>query len=128
MKKKLRITYLILFLILFTAEVLIALFVHDAFVRPYIGDVLVVILVCAFLRIFIPVRIRFLPVFATLFAVFIEALQYFDFVNLIGLADNVIISTVIGRTFDIKDIICYTVGGLIFFIAEILFRRKNYDR
>lgn len=128
MKKKLRITYLILFLSLFAAEVVIALFVHDAFVRPYIGDILVVILICAFLRIFIPDKIRFLPVFVTLFAVFIEALQYFDFVNLIGLADNEIISTVIGRTFDIKDIICYTVGGLIFFIAEILFRRKNYDR
>jgi len=127
MKKKLRLTYIILFFVLFLTEVLIALFVHDAFVRPYIGDVLVVMLVCAFLRIFIPDKIRFLPVFATLFAVFIEALQYFDFVNLIGLADNEIISTVIGRTFDIKDIMCYTVGGLIFFIAELIFRRKNYD-
>ena len=128
MKKKLRITYLILFLILFAAEVLIALFVHDAFVRPYIGDILVVILICAFLRIFIPDKIMLMPVYATLFAVFVETLQYFDFVNVIGLADNKIISTVIGRTFDIKDIMCYTVGGLIFFIAEILFRRKNYDR
>ena len=127
MKKKLRITYLILFLTLFAAEVVIALFVHDAFVRPYIGDILVVILICAFLRIFIPDKIRFLPAFVTLFAVFIEALQYFDFVNLIGLSDNEIVSTVIGRTFDIKDIICYTVGGLIFFIAEYFFRRKNYD-
>ena len=127
MKKKLRLTYIILFFILFITEVLIALFVHDAFVRPYIGDVLVVMLVCAFLRIFIPKKIRFLPVFATLFAVFIETLQYFDFVNLIGLADNIIVSTVIGKTFDIKDIICYTVGGLVFFIAEQLFRRKNYD-
>lgn len=127
MKKKLRLTYIILFFVLFLTEVLIALFVHDAFVRPYVGDVLVVMLVCAFLRIFIPDKIRFLPVFATLFAVFIEALQYFDFVNLIGLADNEIISTVIGRTFDIKDIMCYTVGGLIFFVAELIFRRKNYD-
>ena len=127
MKKKLRITYAVLFAVLFLTEVLIALFVHDAFVRPYIGDVLVVVLVCAFLRIFIPDKIRLLPVFATLFAVFIEILQYFDFVNLIGLADNAIISTAIGRTFDIKDIICYTVGGLIFFAAEQIFRRKNYD-
>lgn len=125
MKKKLRITYSTLFLLLFAAEVLIALFVHDGFVRPYIGDVLVVMLVCAFLRIFIPDKIKSLPLFATLFAVFIEGLQYFDFVNLIGLADNKIVSTVIGRTFDIKDIICYTVGGLIFFAAEWLWRKKN---
>ncbi|MBQ7101758.1 MAG: DUF2809 domain-containing protein [Clostridia bacterium] len=125
MKKKLRITYSILFLLLFAAEVLIAVFVHDGFVRPYIGDVLVVMLVCAFLRIFIPDKIKTLPIFATLFAVFIEGLQYFDFVNLIGLSDNKIVSTVIGRTFDIKDIICYTVGGLIFFAAEWLWRKNN---
>ena len=125
MKKKLRITFSILFLLLFAAEVLIAVFVHDGFVRPYIGDVLVVMLVCAFLRIFIPDKIKTLPIFATLFAVFIEGLQYFDFVNLIGLSDNKIVSTVIGRTFDIKDIICYTVGGLIFFAAEWLWRKNN---
>lgn len=125
MKKKLRITYSILFLLLFAAEVLIAVFVHDGFVRPYIGDVLVVMLVCAFLRIFIPDKMKTLPLFATLFAVFIEGLQYFDFVNLIGLSDNKIVSTVIGRTFDIKDIICYTIGGLIFFAAEWLWRKNN---
>ena len=125
MKKELRITYSILFLLLFAAEVLIAVFVHDGFVRPYIGDVLVVMLVCAFLRIFIPDKMKTLPLFATLFAVFIEGLQYFDFVNLIGLSDNKIVSTVIGRTFDIKDIICYTVGGLIFFAAEWLWRKNN---
>ena len=124
MKKKLRITYLMIFLLLFAAEVLIALFVHDGFIRPYIGDVLVVALICAFLRIFLPERIQFLPVFATAFAVLIESLQYFDFLNLIGLAESRILSTVIGRTFDIKDIICYIAGGIIFFTAEQIFRRK----
>ncbi len=127
MKKKLRSTYIMLFFVLFLTEVLIALFVHDAFVRPYIGDVLVVMLVCAFLRIIIPDKIRLLPVFATLFAVFVEVLQYFDFVNVIGLADNKIISTVIGRTFDLKDILCYTVGGVIFFVAECFFRRRKHN-
>ena len=127
MKKKLRITYAVLFVALFLTEVLIALFVHDSFIRPYIGDVLVVIVICAFLRVFIPDKIRLLPVFVTLFAVAVEGLQYFDFVDLIGLADNKIISTVIGRTFDLKDIICYTVGGLIFFVAECFFRRKRNE-
>ena len=127
MKKKLRITYAVLFVALFLTEVLIALFVHDSFIRPYIGDVLVVIVICAFLRVFIPDKIRLLPVFVTLFAVAVEGLQYFDFVDLVGLSDNKIISTVIGRTFDLKDIICYTVGGLIFFVAECFFRRKRNE-
>ena len=40
--------------ILLLTEVLIALYVHDAFVRPYIGDVLVVIVIYTFIRIFVP--------------------------------------------------------------------------
>lgn len=126
--KKSRITYLIIFLILFLTELLIALFVNDSFVRPYIGDVLVVMLICAFLRIFIPQKIKLLPIFATVFAVAIEALQYFDFVNLLGLADNRVLSIALGRTFDIKDIICYIVGGAIFFAAErIINNRRDAD-
>ena len=124
---KLRITYIIIFVLLFAIEVSIALFVHDGFVRPFIGDVLVVMLVCAFLRIFIPEKIMLMPVFATLFAVIIEALQYFDFVNLLGLENNPVISTALGRTFDIRDIICYIIGGAIFFAAETVLRRKSNE-
>lgn len=121
---KLRITYILIFILLFATEVLIALFVHDNFVRPFIGDVLVVMLVCAFLRIIVPEKIKFMPVFATLFAVIIEILQYFDFVKLLGLENNPVISTALGRTFDIRDIICYIIGGAIFFAAETLLRRN----
>ena len=47
-----RTAYGIATFILLTIEVLIALFVHDAFVRPYIGDVLVVVVIYTFVRIF----------------------------------------------------------------------------
>lgn len=124
MKTK-RLKYTALFAALFIIETLIAIFIHDDFVRPYIGDVLVVMLVCAFLRIFFPEKPKSLPVFATAFAVLIEILQYFDFVKALGLENNPIISTALGRTFDIKDIICYIVGGAIFFAAEQLIRRKT---
>ena len=41
--------YAICFAGLFVVETLIALFVRDAFIRPYMGDVLVVILIyCAY--------------------------------------------------------------------------------
>lgn len=124
-RNKSRLTYSIIFILLFAVEILIAVFVHDKFIRPFVGDVLVVMLICAFARIFIPEKIRLLPVFATLFAVAVEGLQYFDFVKLLGLENNPVISTALGRTFDIKDIICYIIGGAIFFAAEIIFRRKT---
>lgn len=127
MKTK-RLKYAAAFAVLFIIEILIAFFVHDAFVRPYIGDVLVVMLVCAFLRILFPEKPVALPVYATLFAVLIEVMQYFDFVKMLGFENNPIISTALGRTFDIKDIICYIIGGAIFFAAEKLVRRKTDER
>ena len=42
-----RIGYAIATVILLLIEVLIAIYVHDAFVRPYIGDVLVVVVIDA---------------------------------------------------------------------------------
>ena len=124
---KKRLVYFIVFALLLATEVLIALFVHDNFIRPFVGDVIVVILLCAFLRILIPEKIKLLPVFATAFAVAVEIMQYFDFVKLLGLENNIVLSTALGRTFDIKDIICYIIGGLIFFIAETLLRRRRRE-
>ncbi len=127
MKKNLRITYIIAFVLLLAAELFIGAFVHDGFIRPYMGDVLVVMLMCAFLRIFFVEKPKLLPVYSTLFAIVTEVLQYFDFVNLLGLENNKIISIALGRTFDIKDIICYIAGGAIFYAAEEI-RRKINDR
>ena len=124
-RNKSRLAYLIIFILLLTIEILIALFVHDSFVRPFVGDILVVVLICAFLRIFIPDKIRLLPVFATLFAVTVEALQYFDFVKLLGLENNPVISTALGRTFDTRDILCYIIGGALFFAAETFFQEEK---
>lgn len=112
---------------LLAAEIIIALFVHDSFVRPYVGDVLVVAVICAFLRIFIPEKIKFLPLLTAAFAVLVEFLQYFDFVSLLGLAGSRFFSVLLGRTFDVKDIICYAVGGILFFIAEKVLRRISND-
>ncbi len=127
MKKRFRITYFIAFILLLLAEILIGAFINDSFIRPYMGDVLVVMLICAFFRIFMPEKPRLLPVFVCIFAAGVEVLQYFDFVSLPGLEENKIISIALGRTFDPKDIICYFAGGIIFFAAEEI-RRKVNDR
>ena len=47
-KSRQRMGYLAAFVILFLIEAAIALWVHDRFIRPYIGDVLVVVLVYVF--------------------------------------------------------------------------------
>lgn len=124
-----RILYLLIMLILFGIELLIALFVHDKFIRPYVGDVLVVVLLYTFVRIFLPEGLPLLPLYIFLFAAGIEVLQYFRIVEVLGLSDNRILSVVIGSVFDWKDIVCYGVGcGLLFvyeFIKKDLTNKKN---
>ncbi len=110
---------------LLLTEILIALFVRDDFVRPYVGDVLVTVLICCFLRIFFPCGVKALPVYVFIFAAAVEVLQYFDVVKLLGLESNRLLSTIIGRTFSFADLICYAVGCLLFFIVEALFKHKR---
>lgn len=86
MKK--RIFYIISFLVIFCIEVLIALYVCDNFVRPYIGDVLVVVLVYSFVRIFLPTGIPRMPFYVFLFACFIEVMQYFQLVETLGITNR----------------------------------------
>ena len=118
--KKLRLTYALSFLVLLFIEVLIALFIRDDFIRPYVGDVLVTVLICCFLRIFFPRGVRALPAYVFIFAATVEILQYFDIVKLLGLESNRFISIIIGRTFSFADIICYAVGCVLFFCADRL--------
>ncbi len=119
--EKKRVAYGIATVVLFIIELLIALFVHDDFIRPYVGDVLVVVLLYTFVRIFLPEGVRLLPLYIFLFAAGVEVLQYFRIVEVLGLSDNRILSVVIGSVFDVKDIVCYGVGCvLLIIITEVL--------
>ena len=120
--------YLIATLVLLATEVCIALFVHDGFVRPFIGDVLVVIMIYTFLRIFIPEKVRWLSLYIFIFAVLVEVLQYFRIVEVLGLQDNKVMSTIIGTSFDIRDILCYFVGCVLTGIWDFTSFKKNKDK
>lgn len=118
--------YAVGFLLLLIIEVLIALYIHDDFVRPYIGDVLVVMVLYCFVKIFILDKIKLIPLYIFLFAAGVEILQYFHLLEILGLQDNTILRVVFGSVFDMKDIICYGVGCLtIVFISVIANRKKE---
>lgn len=117
-RNKKRLFYLVATIILLFIEVCIALFVKDDFIRPYVGDMLVVIVIYSFIRIFIPERVGLLPLYIFIFALAVEMLQYLDVVRMFGLEDNRFLSILIGSVFDIKDIICYAAGCVILGIYE----------
>ena len=110
--------YFIYTALLFITEVLIALYVKDNFVRPYLGDVLVVLLMYYFFRAFFKVKVVPTAIGILLFSFFIEGLQYFDFVNVIGVGHIDFFRIVIGNSFSWADMICYFVGFLIILLLE----------
>ena len=117
--------YFILTLLLFCIEVLIALFVHDQFVRPYLGDVLVVILIYCFVKSFLKSPPALTAVLVLLFAFTIEFLQYLNFVEIIGLQESRLARTVIGNSFSWEDLVAYTVGIIIILCFEGTIAKKN---
>ena len=128
MKCKKRLFYILCTIVLFTIELLIALFVHDKIVRPYIGDILVTMLVYCFIRMIIPEGVRLLPLYVFIFACVVELLQYLHFIEIVGLSGNLIARTVIGTSFSWIDIICYGIGCLLCLVINkvifFVFKRK----
>jgi len=111
-------TYFCITVAIFIIEVLIAMLVHDRIIRPYIGDVLVVILIYSFIKSFVEIKILNASVFVLFFAFLIEGLQYLKIVERIGLEHNKIVRVIIGASFEWMDIICYIVGMGIVLLAE----------
>ena len=120
-----RTAYLLATVLIFLLELFIALFVRDNFIRPYVGDMLVVVLVYTCVRVLFPEKPRLLPLYVFLFAAGVEALQGMRIVELLGLQDNRFFSVLIGTTFDWKDIVCYGVGCVMLGLWEIYLWRKT---
>lgn len=122
--KKLRLIYAAAFLLLLCTEVCIALFVHDDFVRPYIGDVLAVITVYCGGRVIFPQRFAFLSAAVMLLALCVELLQLTELSSLFGKGS--FMAVLLGATFDPHDLICYGAGGAVCVICDIfMFYRKG---
>lgn len=115
-----RVIYVVVTLLLLGIEVYIALNVNDNFIRPYVGDVLVVIVIYTFLRIFFPKKPKLLPLYIFLFAAGVEVLQYFEIVKVLRLGENDFFRVLIGSVFDVKDIVCYGVGCILLAVYEII--------
>jgi hypothetical protein len=116
--------YAIAALAIFAVEVLIALFVRDAFIRPYVGDVLAVILVyCAQRAV---TRLGIAPAIAITLAIAlaIELAQLLNLLDALGLRGNRFAATVLGGSFDWADLVAYGAGALIVAAAEAILRRR----
>lgn len=120
MKFRVHRTYLFLTIILFLIEILIAIKGRNFFfLRAYIGDVLVVILLYCFLLSFVEIRNKVgLLIGIFVFSVIVEISQYFKLAEILGFEEGSVGAIVMGNYFSWGDIICYATGCVLVFILD----------
>jgi hypothetical protein len=116
---KFHLKYFILAVVLFVIEVCIALFVQDNIIRPYVGDLIVVVLIYCFIKSFFSSPVLITAISVLLFSYAIELLQYFDVVKIFGLQNSNLAKTIMGTSFEWLDILAYTIGiGLVIWLED----------
>lgn len=111
----------LIFIAFLVIEILIAMYVHDAYIRPFFGDFLAVIALYFLLKTFLNLEEITLALISLGFAYFLEFLQYCEVLKITGLKQYKIIVIILGSSFDWRDIFAYTLGIL----AVFLFNKKT---
>mgnify|MGYP000303657079 CR=1 FL=1 len=125
MKLQLNKTYLIITILLFVIEVLIATFLKDGFIRHTFGDYLVVILIYCCCKSFVKIQSFKLAIAVLLFAFLIEFLQLTNVLKLVKLENNHLAKIIFGSTFHVSDLVAYTLGIISVLLIE--FKLKTYE-
>lgn len=114
--------YAICFVVILVVEIIIGIYVRDNFVRPYMGDALVVVLIYCFIRIFIPNGLSQLPLYVLAFACFIEILQYFQLVDVLGISNRMMLNF----DFVLRLLVAGILGAIIGLDREYRAKEAGY--
>lgn len=109
--------YLLASFFLFMVEVAIAHFHFNPFIRGFLGDVLVILLLYSFLKIFIKNNCFKIAVSVLVFAYFVELLQFFKLPEILNIKSKVLL-IILGSVFDPLDLVAYSIGFLIILLFE----------
>ena len=120
--------YAILSIGLLLIEISIALFIHDNFIRPLVGDMLVVILIFTICRTVLKTNNFRLALCVLIFSFAVEIAQYFDLVSILDLQNFELARTILGTTFDFHDLLAYSAGILLIIIVELLAKFRSGRR
>lgn len=104
--------------LLLTLEVIIATFVRDQFVRPYVGDFLATILLYCLVKGLWQLPVGRALVRVLLLSYAIEIGQYLHLVEHLGLAKWRVVRIVLGSSFAWADMLAYTLGALLALAVE----------
>lgn len=117
--------YIIGFMILLLIEILIAKFITDDFIRPYLGDYLVVILIYSFLMAISKIPVLKGLLIVLIFSFSIEFFQLINIVKVLQYQPPQLVMIILGSSFSAWDLLAYLLGLLSCFIMEYN-RNKAY--
>lgn len=113
--------YFMAFLILFVIEVCIALYINDKIIRPFVGDIFVVMLIYCFLMSFFKIGRNTAIVAVFIFSSSIEISQHFHLIKLLNLEEYSVAHWVLGSSFNWWDFSAYAIGLLMVYLTEVYF-------
>lgn len=119
------IRYATAFILLLALEIGIAVFNFHPVIRGFVGDLLVILLIYSFLKIFLKTNSIKIALYVLGFAFFIEVLQLFKLVELFEIQSK-ILRTVIGSVFDWWDIVAYIIGFVLIILFERMFQNNDF--
>ena len=120
MKLQLNISYLVIAHILFLIELAIAFIIKTGFIRYTLGDYLVVILLYAIIRGCTNLKVWVSALVVLLIAYAIEFLQRTPFLTYFNLQDSFTAKLIFGSTFQLTDLLTYTIGIITVILIEAL--------
>lgn len=110
--------YLLFSVVLLAVELCIGFFVHDQIIRPYGGDLLVVILLYCLVKAFFRISVLKAAIGVLVFACLVETLQAFHIADRLGFQHSKLAQIIIGSTFEWSDMLVYTFGIGIVLLLE----------
>jgi len=126
MKLQFSLKYFLISIFIFLIEVLIATKLKDIFfVRAYLGDVIVVILLYTMVKSFFRVNNQKLIGGILIFSCMVEFAQYFNIAEKLGFRQGSLMYIVIGNSFSWIDILCYAVGCLLIYLFVKMTENKT---
>lgn len=112
--------YFLVLCTILSTEIVIALYIHDTLIRPFIGDLLAVVLVYCGIKTCIRGKKKVAVTLSLGIAFCIELLQATPFLEWIGFSTHKMALMILGSTFDWLDILAYSVGAVLIIIFEYL--------
>lgn len=127
---RIQVKYLIICCLLLGIEIIIALYVRDTFVRPYLGDSIAIAFVYTFLMSMVKTNHTMKPQLyvasiSLLIGIVIELLQATSFLETTGLGNIHWVRVVMGTSFSWFDMLAYVGGYLGVILVEWMLYKKS---